>query len=230
MFADIPIVERPSSRRVYVSALAGIMIAGALAPIAMVLVDFAKFPYRARNPEQLLQALAFVTLGFFGGAALTGAVGVVILFTCRIVESAGDFFDGRSALAAAGGGWTGCITFLTVAGIDPQSALSDREIYALAVLATLAGLIGAGLPAVLVQRRQDMEFGLDYLEVAPKISLRQILVLTSVVAICTAIVMSSQVPAGTGYAVVLSAIVQLVAISGFAFVTRWRRWRALRDW
>jgi hypothetical protein len=189
---------------IYLAAWAGTALAGALFPVVLLVTALVV----AGPPRNLpAQALIVLVMGGVVGLILAAVVGALIFTLVGLIQWLASLYPWRTTMASIAGGWTGVVATQATVGQGLRREDFDLASLVLTWIALAMGHFGAGRAARWQKQKMAVR---RYPEpdAKPQFTIRQLLGLTTGVAIVAAIVSAMQLPQIVHAAILSSLLLQ----------------------
>jgi MFS family permease len=216
-----PTWESPSppsrhSAPVYLAAWAGTALAGALFPVALLITALI---VEGRPRYMVGQAVMVLAMGGVVGLILAAFVGALVFPLVGLIQWLASLYPWRTTMASIAGGWTGVVATQATVGQGMRRNDFDITGIILTWIALAMGHVGAGWFA----RRQKQKMAIRRYpepEAKPQFTIRQLLGLTTGVAIVAAIVSAMRLPQSAHAALLSSLLLQVLGVSVYHVLAR----------
>jgi hypothetical protein len=207
--SSAPPPEYGYSGPIYLAAFAGTAVAGGLFPIVLViaLIVFAGPP-----PNVVFQSVAIVFVGGLVGMVLAAAVALCIFPLVGAIQWLAGLYPWRVAMASIAGGWTGFVaTQATIAQVLTNEDLRVAGLI-LTWIAMAMGQVFAGWAGTRHKRLMAYALKGPEPEARARFTVRQMLGLTTGLAVITAIISALDLPYFVHAALLSSMLLQGIGL------------------
>jgi hypothetical protein len=210
--------QRGGSFPVYLAGVGGTIVAGALFPIAMLLV----FAVADSDIPPLKDFVLILAMGLLMGGLFAGGAAIWIFPIVALVQYLAGLSRSRAVMASIAGGWSGVAATQWLFG---ERALGDTSLMSqlLTLVALVMGQVGAGWFARTVRRSQTQGWPEGDPEAPARFTLRQLLGLTAGVAVIAAIVSALRLSPEAHQAILWSLLLQGAMICLYFAIAKSRR-------